>query len=100
MTSTGSGIAHSEFNRHTSDEVHFCQIWAIPDRTGLKPRYYTRHFTDQEKRDRLVKVVSPADDADAKDARAASGPAPVSARPFPLASRIESDADLARSTPS
>lgn len=43
MTSTGSGISHSE-KAYGGNEVHFCQIWASP-RTGQgsgKPAYYTR----------------------------------------------------------
>ena len=30
FTTGGTGIAHSEFNEHRSDTVHFLQIWALP----------------------------------------------------------------------
>ncbi|WWD20946.1 hypothetical protein CI109_105424 [Kwoniella shandongensis] len=59
MTSGGKGIAHSEYNDHPSKEVHFLQIWALPWQRGLTPGYYTRHFTDEEKKDTLKLIVAP-----------------------------------------
>ncbi|UKZ81205.1 hypothetical protein TrVFT333_008977 [Trichoderma virens FT-333] len=55
----GTGIAHSEFNEHNKDTVHFLQIWAIPWKRGLTPRYHTRNFPDQDKREGFVKILSP-----------------------------------------
>ncbi|KAK6865058.1 RmlC-like cupin domain-containing protein [Apiospora arundinis] len=37
FTTGGTGIAHSEFNEHRKDTVHFLQIWAIPWKRGLPP---------------------------------------------------------------
>ncbi|KAG8420480.1 hypothetical protein J3459_011000 [Metarhizium acridum] len=59
FTTGGTGIAHSEFNEHKSDTVHFLQIWAIPWKKGLAPRYHTRHFDDEDKRKAFVKILSP-----------------------------------------
>ncbi|KAK0655948.1 Cupin, RmlC-type [Cercophora newfieldiana] len=59
FTTGGTGIAHSEFNEHTRDTVHFLQIWALPWKRGLKPRYHTRHFDDEEKRKGFVPILSP-----------------------------------------
>lgn len=59
FTTGGSGIAHSEMNEHKSDTVHFLQIWAIPWKKGLSPRYHTRNFSDDDKRKEFVKVLSP-----------------------------------------
>ncbi|KAH7102726.1 pirin domain-containing protein [Auriculariales sp. MPI-PUGE-AT-0066] len=75
-TSAGTGIAHSEMT-YGNREVHFLQIWARPSRPGLTPAYYTRHFTDAEKRDRLLRVVAPAGAASVNVQREASGPVPV-----------------------
>ena len=41
MTSAGTGIRHSE-KAYGDKEVHFLQIWATPNRSGLSPQYYTR----------------------------------------------------------
>ena len=60
MTSAGKGITHSEFNRNTSQVVHFLQIWVPPSTLRLTPSYYTRHFTDTAKKNNLLKIVAPA----------------------------------------
>ncbi|KAH9888711.1 RmlC-like cupin domain-containing protein [Xylariomycetidae sp. FL2044] len=59
FTTGGTGIAHSEFNEHTKDTVHFLQIWAIPWKRGLTPRYHTRHFSEEDKRKAFVPILSP-----------------------------------------
>lgn len=41
MTSAGTGIRHSE-KAHGDKQVHFLQIWAVPNRGGLEPQYFTR----------------------------------------------------------
>jgi redox-sensitive bicupin YhaK (pirin superfamily) len=69
FTTGGTGIAHSETNEHKSDTVHFLQIWALPWKQGLTPRYHTRHFDDEEKKKGFVKILSPlkgGDDATAQ----------------------------------
>ncbi|KAJ9104270.1 hypothetical protein QFC20_004551 [Naganishia adeliensis] len=77
MTSTGTGIRHSEYNDNKSKDVHFLQIWSLPYQRGLKPSYYTRHFTDAEKENKLVQVVGPIGAENVIDDREAKGPAPV-----------------------
>jgi hypothetical protein len=57
FTSAGTGIRHSEYNRHDSTDNHFLQIWAKPDTARLTPAYYTRSFPDALKTDRLVRVM-------------------------------------------
>jgi redox-sensitive bicupin YhaK (pirin superfamily) len=57
FTSAGTGIRHSEYNRNRDDEVHFLQIWAKPNKRGLKPHYETKKFTDEEKTDKLCRIM-------------------------------------------
>jgi redox-sensitive bicupin YhaK (pirin superfamily) len=57
--SAGTGITHSEFNHSKTDPVHFLQIWIVPDRTAVAPRYAQRHFPASEKRGRLRLLLSP-----------------------------------------
>jgi redox-sensitive bicupin YhaK (pirin superfamily) len=59
MMSAGSGIRHSEYNHSREELVHFLQIWIVPDRKGVTPRYQQQHFSDAEKRGRLRLIISP-----------------------------------------
>src|ERR1700681_2857888 len=59
VMSAGTGIRHSEFNHSKNEPVHFLQIWVLPDRKGLAPRYDQKTFPNSEKRDRLRLVGSP-----------------------------------------
>jgi redox-sensitive bicupin YhaK (pirin superfamily) len=59
VMSSGTGIRHSEFNHSKTEPVHFLQIWVLPDREGLKPRYDQKAFPASEKRARLRLVGSP-----------------------------------------
>ncbi len=37
--SAGRGITHSEFNRSKAEQVHFLQMWILPERPGIAPSY-------------------------------------------------------------
>ena len=58
VMSAGTGIRHSEFNHSKSEPVHFIQIWIVPDREGIAPRYDQKQFPDHEKRGRLRLIGS------------------------------------------
>ena len=77
MTSTGTGISHSEYNRNPSQQVHFLQIWAKPNQSSLPPQYYTRNFSRSDKVDKLVQVVAPVSSPSVTDTREGSGPVPI-----------------------
>ncbi|WP_341707256.1 pirin family protein [Halopseudomonas sp.] len=59
LMSAGTGIAHSEYNASKRDPVHFLQIWIVPARTGLAPRYQQRNVSEAEKRGTLRLILSP-----------------------------------------
>lgn len=59
IMSAGSGITHSEHNPSAYELAHFLQIWIVPDRTGVEPRYQQRHFDVAEKRGCLRLIISP-----------------------------------------
>jgi len=74
FTTGGTGIAHSEMNEHARDTVHFLQIWAVPWKRGLPPNYHTRTFSEADKRNGFVPILSPlaaGDEATAQDEKAA-----------------------------
>jgi len=59
IMSAGTGIRHSEFNHSKTEPVHFMQIWIVPGKTGIAPRYEQKMFPESGKRGRMLLVVSP-----------------------------------------
>lgn len=59
MMSAGTGILHSEYNGSQEAPVHFLQIWIVPNRVGVAPRYQQQHFSEADKRGRLRLIISP-----------------------------------------
>ena len=57
--SAGTGVRHSEYNASDSETVHLLQIWLMPNRLGVTPRYDQRHFGAEERRGRLALLASP-----------------------------------------
>ena len=39
VMSAGSGVKHSEFNPSKTERLHLIQVWIMPDRANLAPRY-------------------------------------------------------------
>ncbi|MCK9789586.1 pirin family protein [Providencia rettgeri] len=60
IMSAGTGIRHSEYNPSNEEELHLYQIWIIPERTGIEPRYEQKRF---DSKDGKQLVLSP----DARD---------------------------------
>ncbi|MGF9658887.1 pirin family protein [Pantoea agglomerans] len=50
IMSAGTGVRHSEYNASESEPLHLYQIWIIPERTGIEPRYDQRRFPDVQGR--------------------------------------------------
>lgn len=59
VMSAGTGVAHSEKNRNDDRPVKFLQIWVFPNKQDVEPRYDQKTFSDAEKQNNLVTVVSP-----------------------------------------
>jgi hypothetical protein len=59
LMSAGTGVQHSEFNPSPLEEVHFLQIWIMPNQFGLKPGYQQKHFPAEAKRGCWCLLASP-----------------------------------------
>lgn len=50
IMSAGIGVRHSEYNASESEPLHLYQIWIMPERNGIEPRYDQRRFPDVQGR--------------------------------------------------
>ncbi|MEJ5062063.1 pirin family protein [Erwinia sp. MYb375] len=50
IMSAGTGVRHSEYNASKDVPLHLYQIWIIPEKTGIEPRYAQRRFDDVQGR--------------------------------------------------
>lgn len=55
----GSGAWHSEQNGSETEPMRFIQMWIMPDRRGLTPSLEQKPFTQEQRTDRLLHVLSP-----------------------------------------
>jgi quercetin 2,3-dioxygenase len=58
LMSAGRGVSHTESNASDKEEVHFIQIWILPDTNKLVPSYQERHFPDEAKHNKWCLIVS------------------------------------------
>ena len=56
--SAGTGIRHSEHNPSRSADVHFIQMWVLPDTTGIDPGYEQVDISTDLASGALVPVAS------------------------------------------
>ena len=59
VMSAGTGIAHSEMNANRDNEVKFLQIWIIPNKKNVQPRYGQVTLNETKMKNNLVQVLSP-----------------------------------------
>lgn len=56
--SAGSGIFHSEYNKHPSKNLTLLQIWILPPEKNLPILYGSYKYTQQQRKDTLLQIVS------------------------------------------
>ena len=59
VMSAGSGIRHSEMNANSDREVKFLQIWILPNRQQVTPRYDQWTMPQQKMQNQLLQALSP-----------------------------------------
>jgi len=63
VMSAGKGIFHSEYNHNKDIPVKFLQIWVIPNKRDVTPRYDQITLNINDRHNKIQQIVSP----DAKD---------------------------------
>ena len=59
IMSAGTGVQHSEKNNNPDQRVKFLQIWVFPKQRNVEPRYDQKTFSEEEKKNKLLTIVSP-----------------------------------------
>ncbi len=57
VMSAGTGITHSEFNPSQTEDLHFFQIWILPDKRNSKPRYDQKNFQKLIQKNEFIQLV-------------------------------------------
>lgn len=60
--SAGTGITHSEYNKHKDRPVKFLQIWLFPNKKNVQPRYDQMTLNPSDRRNTFQQIVSPNPD--------------------------------------
>lgn len=59
VMSAGTGVFHSEFNKNKNSAVNFLQIWIIPDKMHVKPRYHQISIKELQIENAFYQILSP-----------------------------------------
>jgi hypothetical protein len=59
VMSAGTGIRHSEYNRDKDKLVKFLQIWVIPNKKNVTPRYGQITLNIEDRHNKLQQIISP-----------------------------------------
>ncbi len=61
IMSAGSGLTHSEYNHSKTRRVNFLQLWVLPKKQDIEPRYEQKTFLATSRKNRIQTVVAPDD---------------------------------------
>ena len=59
VMSAGTGIYHSEYNKNSDNFVNLLQLWVIPKKQDVKPRYGQISIRELKKKNSFYQVLSP-----------------------------------------
>ncbi len=59
VMSAGTGLYHSEMNANADREVRFLQIWVLPNKQNVEPRYQQITLEPAKMKNQLHQILSP-----------------------------------------
>jgi len=59
VMSAGTGIQHSEYNKNKDKELKLLQIWVIPNKKNVEPRYDQIKLNLADRKNKLQQILSP-----------------------------------------
>jgi redox-sensitive bicupin YhaK (pirin superfamily) len=59
VMSAGSGVFHSEYNAHPDIDLTLLQIWVIPNKMNVVPRYEHKYFDINSNINNFTQIISP-----------------------------------------
>jgi len=59
VMSAGSGVFHSEMNPSKEEDVKLFQIWVIPDKHNVTPRYDQQTFFPEGRKNQWQEIIKP-----------------------------------------
>ncbi|MCX6231089.1 MAG: pirin family protein [Bacteroidetes bacterium] len=62
VMSAGTGVFHSEYNKNRDADVNFLQIWVIPNKKNVSPRYDQVTIKDIVRENEFYQILSPNPD--------------------------------------
>ncbi|ARV13780.1 pirin family protein [Polaribacter sp. SA4-12] len=58
VMSAGTGVQHSEINGSSNEDLSLFQIWIMPEKNGVTPRYDQKEFGEIDRKNKLQVLVS------------------------------------------
>jgi len=63
IMSAGTGVKHSEINGSVDKHLSLFQIWIIPNKQNVRPRYDQKSFNPEDRSNKLQTLVTSIDDS-------------------------------------
>jgi len=63
IMSAGTGVQHSEINGSVDEHLSLFQIWIMPNKRNVEPRYGQKAFKVEDRKNKLQTLVTSMDDA-------------------------------------